>query len=113
MKYLRAVGLAICLVLAFTLGTLWRSQKTRAQQVVRAAPQATTSSLVLSCASAPPGSSLGASFICVGDLDGTGISKVLLADWQNNGTNGGTGYWKVAVKGLSDGYNYWFATWSW
>jgi len=110
MKYLRPVAFAICLVLTFTLGTLWRSHRVRAQDEapVRPAavtPASTTSTLGMSCAA-----SSASSFVCVGDLDGSGTAKIMLANMNNSGSNNGVSYWQVGVYRLVDGAYWWAGT---
>jgi hypothetical protein len=92
MKYLRPFALTICLFLAFMLGTLWRSHDAKA---------ATASTLGMTCTAGPPSTGASAHIVCVGDLDGTGTGKILLATMESNGVNGGNVYWKLSVKTVS------------
>jgi hypothetical protein len=111
MKYLRPITLAICLVLAFTLGTLWRSHSVMAQEQAPTRPFATSSSLGMSCAVSQPsavsGNSASGAIVCVGDLDGTGKAKVLLANMNSSFTLTTQSYWNVGVYNLSSGSTVW------
>ena len=101
MKYLRPVALAICLILAFTLGTVLSSHNSH---IVRAS---TSTTLGVTCATLPQSTSANSAVVCVGDLDGTGTSKILLANMNSNQTYSAPSYWNVGVFNESTGYAIW------
>ena len=103
MKDLKSITIVfLCVVIAFTVGAMWHPNQVAA---------ATRTTLQLSCTSTPassgtpnqglPSYSPGA-VVCVGDLDGSGVAKVLLVDhFADFGSGNEESGWNVSLYNLN------------